>query len=198
MPALLHIGKVPSTERDAFEASVKWTAEQLKVNPDWLMQIMYFESGLRPWAQNTKYLVQGEPATGLIQFVKSTAEALGTTTAALKGMGYVQQMNYVYKYFRPYAGRMKSVYDVYLVTFYPAALGRERHEAIGGKAVSNSNPAFDLNKNGIVTVGEFQDWIAKRLPQGNTQWVGWKKWKFPFFFLIMALAAITFFYGKKL
>ena len=40
-------------------------------------------------------------ATGLIQFLPSTARGLGTTTDALAGMSSVEQLNYVEKYFDP-------------------------------------------------------------------------------------------------
>ncbi len=41
----------------------------------------------------------------------STAKRLGTTTAALKGMTGVQQLDYVQKYLQPYAGKINSLQD---------------------------------------------------------------------------------------
>lgn len=44
-------------------------------------------------------------ATGLIQFMPATAQGMGTTTAALAAMSAVQQLDYVQRYFKPYAAR---------------------------------------------------------------------------------------------
>jgi hypothetical protein len=62
-------------------------------------------------------------ATGLIQFMPSTAKSLGTTTDVLLSMNNIQQLNYVLAYLRPYKGKMNNFVDVYLAVFYPAAIG---------------------------------------------------------------------------
>lgn len=168
--ALLYINKVKG-DKVAFEAKVRDIAQKLGVKPEDLMIVMDVESGLNPQAQNTTFLVEGKPATGLIQFVNSTAISLGTTIEALYAMTGVQQLDFVYKYFQPYAGRIKGVEDLYLITFFPAALGYSDDQQIGTssispRAVAASNPAIDLNKDGVITVGEFKTWVRKKLPIG--------------------------------
>lgn len=168
--ALLYINKVKG-DRVAFEAKVRDIAMKLGVRPEDLMIVMDVESGLNPQAQNTAHLVEGKPATGLIQFINSTAIGLGTSIEALYNMTGVEQLDYVYRYFAPYAGKIKGVEDLYLITFFPAALGYSDNQAIAtssisAQAVASSNPAIDLNKDRSITVGEFKTWIRKKLPVG--------------------------------
>ena len=65
---------------------------ELQIRPNWLMFVMYFESRLNHRAVNR---ISG--ATGLIQFMPSTARGLGTTTDALFNMSNVDQLYYVKK-----------------------------------------------------------------------------------------------------
>lgn len=111
--------QIPLAERTAFVAKMKTVATALAIDPDWLMATMWVESRLKPTAKNP-----GSTATGLIQFMASTALKLGTTTAALRGMSRVQQLDYVLKYLKPYRGKMKSALDVYTAVHYPVQLGK--------------------------------------------------------------------------
>ncbi len=60
----------------------------------------------------------------MIQFMPSTARSLGTTTDALARMTARQQMEYVYRYFAPYKGRLNSQADVMMAVYYPRAVGQ--------------------------------------------------------------------------
>lgn len=148
----------------AFLAKVKEIAAKLGINPDWLMIVMKMESGINPQAYNAN-----GGATGLIQFMPSTAAGLGTSTGALIAMDNVAQLDYVYKYFKPYAGRLFSVTDLYMVTFFPVALGKPdsyilQTSTLHADTIARANPVFDLNKDQSITVGEFKQSIIKRLP----------------------------------
>ncbi|MCI5715070.1 MAG: transglycosylase SLT domain-containing protein [Candidatus Onthomorpha sp.] len=105
--------------RATFIAKVKSISARLLIEPDWLMAVMYKESGI-----NEKAVNPNGGATGLIQFMPATAKSLGTTTAALKAMSNVEQLDYVYKYYKPYVTKLNSYPDLYLATFFPAALGK--------------------------------------------------------------------------
>ena len=104
--------------REEFTEKVNNISNELGIDANWLMFVMWFESRLNPKAVNP---ISG--ATGLIQFMPSTARSLGTTTDVLKRMNNVQQLDYVLAYLRPYKGRMKHWIDVYLAVFYPKAMG---------------------------------------------------------------------------
>lgn len=145
--------------KEAFLNKVVSISNQLGINPNWLMFVMYWESGLNPAIRN-KY----SGATGLIQFMPATATALGTSVSALVNMSNVEQLDYVYKYYRPYAGHMNNLYDVYLVTFFPAALGKADNwvlqtSSLSPRIIAEQNPAIDLNKDKQITVGEFKRYV---------------------------------------
>lgn len=153
-------------DRLAFQNKVISIADALGVNPNWLMYIMNSESGLNPAAVN-----RASGATGLIQFMPTTAKWLGTTTQALGQMTGLQQLNYVYNYFKPYAGKLSSGVDLYLMAFYPYAIGKPDSYIIGSekgesyaKLVAKQNP-FDLNKDGVVSVGEWKRILAETVKE---------------------------------
>jgi hypothetical protein len=105
--------------KEAFLAEVEKTADQLGINPDWLMMVFYLESGFKRKAVNKL-----SKATGLIQWLPSTAKALGTSTRQILNMTGVQQVQLAYRYFEPYAGRMNSFYDCYFAVFSPKGIGK--------------------------------------------------------------------------
>jgi soluble lytic murein transglycosylase-like protein len=147
-----------------FVAQARQVAQRLGVSPEGLFAMMNNESGLNPRAVNG-----GSGATGLIQFMPATARALGTTTAALRNMSATDQLKYVEKYFQPYKGKIHNATDLYIATFYPAALGKPDSWVMGGQngtagAVARANPIFDLNRDGQITAGEFRQYYQRRFP----------------------------------
>lgn len=143
-----------------FVQKVKDIAGRLHVKPEWLLAVMKNESGMSTTARNPN-----GGATGLIQFMPSTARGLGTTTEALSQMSAVQQLDYVEKFYSPFKGRFQSGADLYLATFWPAALGKGDDYPIGGATVARQNRGFDLDKNGQITTGEFREYYRKRFPE---------------------------------
>jgi peptidoglycan hydrolase-like protein with peptidoglycan-binding domain len=148
----------------AFVGQARQVAQRLGVSPEGLFAMMNNESGLNPRAVNG-----GSGATGLIQFMPATARALGTTTAALRNMSATDQLKYVEKYFQPYKGKIHNATDLYIATFYPAALGKPDSWVMGGQngtagAVARANPIFDLNRDGRITAGEFREYYRRRFP----------------------------------
>ena len=149
------------TNKVAFLEKVKQISAKLGINPDWLMVVMYAESRLNPAAYNNN-----GGASGLIQFMPATATWLGTSTAKLRAMSNVEQLDWVYKYYNSLGAtnKMKSVYDLYIVTFFPLALGKADNWIIESKTLSAStiaaaNKIIDLNKDGKITVGEFKQYV---------------------------------------
>lgn len=164
-------GKVSQTFRDR----VIWIAEDLdigpasgKPEPNWLMTCMAWESGrsFRPDVKN----MAGSGATGLIQFMPATARGLGTTVEKLAAMTAEDQLNVVWKYFKPYAGRLRSLADVYMSILWPAAVGKPDDFALftGGIAY-RQNAGLDVNRDGRVTKREAAAKVAALLPEGLKQ-----------------------------
>ena len=146
--------------KDWFLWKVKEMASILSINPEWLMFTMKFESGINP-----KKVNQISNATGLIQFMPSTARELGTSTEGLLKMSNVEQLDFVYKYLKRYKGRMKSWIDVYLAVFYPAAIGKGDNYVIKSDLVAKQNQIFDLNKDLDISVGEIKKVLQEHIPK---------------------------------
>ena len=144
--------------REEFAEKVNNISNELGIEANWLMFVMWFESRLNPQAVNP---ISG--STGLIQFMPSTARALGTTTAVLKRMNNVQQLDYVLAYLRPYRGRMKRWIDVYLAVFYPKAMGNPNF-VITPDIVAKQNMVFDLNRDLDISVKEIEEALRKQIP----------------------------------
>jgi len=167
--ALVYESKVPISYRNDFVKKVREVSTRLGIDPNWLMAIMYWESAstFSPSIQNSI------GATGLIQFIPSTAIGLGTTTTALKNMSAVDQLDYVEKYLKVYKGKIKSYVDTYFAVFFPLAIGKPDDWVLQGTGISASliarqNPAFDVNKDGKVQVWEVKKIMLQKLPR---EWV---------------------------
>ena len=155
------------SNKQAFIDKVESISSKLLIEPDWLMAVMYKESRLDEKAVNS-----GSGATGLIQFMPATAQGLGTTTAALKAMSNVEQLDWVYKYYKPYITKLNSYPDLYLATFFPAALGKSddytmQTSTLSAAAIAKANPAIDLDKDGKITVGEFKDYCYAQFDEAT-------------------------------
>jgi hypothetical protein len=165
MADLIFIEKVTSN-REAFATKVKAIARRLGFNPNWLMALMNSETGgtFRP----DTYNLAGSGAVGLIQFMPSTAQWLGTSTAALAKISNVEQLDWVEKYIVKWLERfgMRTVQDyndLYLMIFYPAAIGKPDGWAFPS-SIYSQNKGMDMNKDGIITIADFNAFIRKMIP----------------------------------
>jgi hypothetical protein len=135
----------------------------IDVHPDWLGAVMQFESGFNPQAVNPY-----SNATGLIQFMPPTASKLGTSVSALKGMNFVQQLEYVIKYFGEKAA-LRSLDDTYLKVFYPAAIGKANDYVVSreGEVVYAQNKGFDTGNKGYITKNDITSTIHSVYNKGQ-------------------------------
>ena len=153
-----------------FKAKVLTISEDLGINPDFLMACMAFESGgtFSPSVKNAA----GSGATGLIQFMPSTAKGLGTTTDDLGKMTAEGQLDYVHRYFKPYKNKLNSIEDIYMTILWPAAIGKGKDHVLFEKAdkkrpkLYSQNAGLDTNKDDKVTVEEAAAKIRKRYDEG--------------------------------
>ena len=100
------------------------------------MAAMAFESA-ETFSPSVRNRLSG--ATGLIQFMPSTAQRLGTTTDALAAMTPEKQLDYVSRYFSPYSGRLGTIEDVYMVILWPKAVGASNDTALFAKQAPRTN-----------------------------------------------------------
>lgn len=146
-----------------FNKKVDKVASALGVKSSDLMAIFKQESGVNPQAVNRM-----SGATGLIQFMPSTARQLGTTTEELKGMDGVQQLDYVYKYFKMTGVGNGELGDLYMAVFMPkyvgyppeTVLGANGAEGFSGKVYAQ-NKGLDRNKDGTITVADVKNSVAR-------------------------------------
>lgn len=139
---------------------------------DWLMACIAFETGERfsPSVRNP-----GSSATGLIQFMSTTARQLGTSTTALAGMTAVQQLAYVEAYLRPHARRIRSLEDMYLAILWPKGIARALNWVlwVSGTQAYVVNRGLDLNRDGRVTKAEATEKVRALLEKGRRPGVAW-------------------------
>jgi len=160
-----------------FEQTMRNVSSLLGINPNWLMMVMWNESRLNAQAVNKQPGDSDNPlartasrATGLIQFMPDTAIRLGTTTKALYSLSAIDQLNYVYKYFKPWSGKIKDYFDLYIITFFPVALGKPddyilQTSKLSAALIAKQNPFFDVNKDGKITVGEIKRRMYESIPK---------------------------------
>lgn len=155
---------IKDVDKQQFIDKAKKISSSLGIKPEWLFGVMYSESRINPQAVNAS-----TNATGLIQFMPATANGLGTSVYELKNMNSLQQLDYVYKYFKPKSGELKSFFDLYLYTFFPIAIGKPdswvlHSENLSAGSIATRNPLFDTNKDNQITVGEFRNKMRDILP----------------------------------
>lgn len=154
-----------------FLEEVYAVAQRQNLNPEYLLAVMHFETGgsFDPCEKNRA----GSSATGLIQFLESTARGLGTSTQQLCRMSRAEQMRYVEKYFEEQIriyGPLETIEDTYLAVLCPVAIrsgimtvDKDRHpneeRNYCGKTADHNNAyiqnaGLDRNDDGIITAQE--------------------------------------------
>lgn len=140
----------------AFRERVRRGSAELGVSPDDLMACMAWESG-RSFSPGKRNLA-GSGATGLIQFMPTTARSLGTSTAALAAMTAEQQLDYVFKYFHPWRGKLRNLSDLYMAILWPRAVGKPDGYVLFDRDASpttyRQNAGLDTSRDGKVTKAE--------------------------------------------
>jgi hypothetical protein len=151
-----------------FRGRVLDIAIDLNIPVDFLMAVMAFESG-RSFRADKKNLA-GSGATGLIQFIPSTALALGTTIQDLSKMTPEDQLFYVHKYFLPYKHRLKTIDDVYMAVLWPRAIGEPDDfvlfDVISKPTTYRQNASLDFNRDGKITKAEACKRVREELQRG--------------------------------
>lgn len=153
-----------------FRARVVEISRLLQIDPSDLMACIAFETGetFSPAIRNAA----GSGATGLIQFMPQTAQALGTTTEKLASMDAVEQLDYVYLYFKPRTGRLHTLEDIYMAILWPAGIGKPNDYVLFAKADTKrpklyiQNAGLDFNRDGKITKAETCAKVRAKLEKG--------------------------------
>ena len=157
-------GKKVSAE---FRKKVVEICSELSLDPDYLMACMAFESGesFSPSIKNAA----GSGAVGLIQFMPSTAKGMGTTTDKLSALTAEAQLDYVKKYFTPYAGKLKTLSDVYMAILLPSAVGKPEDHVLfnSGTLAYTQNAGLDTDEDGKITKKEAASLVQSKYDSGK-------------------------------
>lgn len=154
-----------------FRDRVRWIGTDLKIDPNFIMACIAWESG-ESFAPDKKNMA-GSGATGLIQFMPATATELGTTIAKLAAMTAEDQLNFVYKYFALQMkrhGPLVTLEDVYMSILWPSAIGESSGYVLFDKSKKptayRQNAGLDLNDNGQITKYEAASHVREKLEKG--------------------------------
>jgi hypothetical protein len=153
-----------------FRVRIREVAANLQTDPNFLMACMAFESA-GTFSSSIKNGA-GSGAVGLIQFMPSTAQALGTTTERLVAMSAVRQLEFVEKYFIWTKGRLNTLEDVYMAILWPSAIGKPQNYVLFDKNDPAhptryiQNAGLDFNKDGLITKAEAARKVQIRLDEG--------------------------------
>ena len=145
-----------------FNKKLEKIAGLLGVKSSDLLAVMKQESGVNPKAHNAS------GATGLIQFMPDTARRLGTSTDDLMNMDGVQQLDYVYKYFKMTGVGNGTLGDLYMAVFMPKYIGYDDNTVLGqngalgfsGKVYAQ-NKGLDRNKDGTITIADVKQSVQR-------------------------------------
>lgn len=141
-----------------FIKAVEAVAARLDTKPEYLLAAMSFETSgtFSPSIQNQI------GATGLIQFLKPTAIALGTTTDELKQMSAIEQLAFVEKYFARFRGKLDTLEAVYTTVLSGAPKKPDDVLFIKDTPAYKLNP-LDWNADGRITAAEATTIVAARM-----------------------------------
>ena len=126
--------------------------------PDWLAATLSHESHFKPGIQSAT-----SSATGILQWTKATATALGTSTDELRRMSVYEQLPYVEKYFhKATGGRRIDDRDLLVVAMGAANCPRLQDDCelyAPGSLGAKANPQYQ-NAKGAITVKRVRDELA--------------------------------------
>ena len=158
---------------EKFRDRIFWIAEELQMpkttGPSDLMSCIAWESA-ETFSADIKNAA-GSGATGLIQFMPTTAAGLGTSTAALARMTPEDQLNYVFKYFRPWKGKLKNLGDLYMAILWPLGVGKSDSFVLWEKGqrptTYRQNAGLDVNRDAKITRGEAVSKVLQKVAKGH-------------------------------
>ena len=146
----------------SFQEKVEYISKELEINPNWLMAVMYKESGLDSTASNKSW------AAGLIQFMPKTLQGMKVTREEILAMSPLMQLDYVKKFYEKNKG-YNSLKDLYLEAFFPAArkyinnpdyVFESPSEWLSAEKIAKANPGIAPKWATRITMRDFDNYIA--------------------------------------
>lgn len=154
----MNVLAVPGIEKvtPSFVRSLIDLSQRNGWDPSGIALVISEESGFNPAAKNP-----GGSASGLIQFIESTAKLLGTTTAAIRQMSAEQQLPLVERFFQmTLKGKIPDRIEDYILAPLgrPDLIGKPDDTVIfeQGSPEYDANTALDRDHKGTITVGDMR------------------------------------------
>ena len=146
----------------SFQEKVEYISKELEINPNWLMAVMYKESGLDSTASNKSW------AAGLIQFMPKTLQGMHVTREEMLAMSPLVQLDYVKKFYEKNKG-YDSLKDLYLEAFFPAARKHSNNpdyvfespsEWLSAEKIAKANQGIAPKWATRITMRDFDNYIS--------------------------------------
>jgi peptidoglycan hydrolase-like protein with peptidoglycan-binding domain len=149
-----------------FIKGVEAMAGRLGAKPEHILAAMSFETG----GTFDPKITNSIGATGLIQFLPSTAEELGTTTGQLRNMSAVEQLPFVEKYLEQHKNGkpLDSLEAVYTSILSGSPKSPDDVLFRQGTRAYDQNP-LDWNKDGKITAREATTIVGANMFGGVTR-----------------------------
>jgi hypothetical protein len=158
--------KLKGEYNKATREAIRVLCQNLNIEESWFYQLIDLESNGNPQAVN-----KTTDATGIIQFMPTTAKALGTSVEEIYNMTVSEQLPYVSKYLTKVKGSREftSFLDLYFAVFYPRGIGQPHDYVIGSevsetyaKKVREQNKGIDKagNNDGLLTPSDIAAWAS--------------------------------------
>ena len=148
-----------------FLRQVEGVAQRVGAKPEELMGVMSLETvgTFKPSVENP-----GTHATGLIQFMPSTAKGLGTSIGELSQMTPSEQLPWVEKYLSQpqYRGRVGTLEGLYSAVLPGHIMGPDEVMFRPGTAEYNANKWLDTDHRNGISVQEAVQQVRIRMGQG--------------------------------
>lgn len=150
------------TDLPSFQEKVENISKDLEINPNWLMAVMYKESGLDSTANNKSW------AAGLIQFMPKTLQGMKVTKEEILAMSPLMQLDYVKKFYEKNKG-YNSLKDLYLEAFFPAARKHSNNpdyvfespsEWLSAEKIAKANQGIAPKWATRITMRDFDNYIS--------------------------------------
>lgn len=162
---------IPKDERVKFINKVRNISVNLSINPNWLMMVMYNESGLNPAIENSIGCV------GLIQFCPDgsglnykTLNGKKYYLSDIKNMGWENQLNLINTYYETKKGKFNSYADLALYTFFPAAIGKPDNWVFESKnnskeKIAKQNSPMAVPGENYITMRSYKNYLYGKVPE---------------------------------
>ena len=135
-------------------------ATELGIEPGYFFAVMGFETS---WTLRADIKNPRSSATGLIQWLESSARLQGTSTAELARMSALEQLEQVRAYYLRQRDDWSDLdpADCYLAVFAPKFVGApdDRAAYVSPSKSYTDNRELDRDGNGTITVGEVRSTI---------------------------------------